>query len=234
MSRDGTLVIELAGLPGSGKTTLASGLARRLTQDGLSCSVADLDVSARSGRLARTRRRATYSALEVARHPAASLRATQLLLSSAQARRADSAKLVMQWLATGHLLAAAHARPGVQLLEEGAAQTIWTALLRAGRLEASELWECLPRQAHGHVQLFVDVSPEVAADRLVRRRSRHSRTQLLPHAERLAELHRGRDLFDQVIGSSPLPVLRVLGDGLTGAQVVEAAREAVVNLPRLR
>jgi hypothetical protein len=140
----------------------------------------------------------------------------------------------MQWLATGHLLAAARAHPSLNLLEEGAGQTIWTALLRAGRMEASELWDCLPRQAHSDALVYVDVSPDVAADRLEHRRSRHSRTQLLPRADRLTELSHGRELFEHVLGCCPLPVLRIPGDGLTSTEVVEAARLAVLSLPRAR
>ena len=219
--------MELAGLPGSGKTTLASGLRDRGAAQGLRWTVADIGVSAQSHLVVRNCRRVAYAARSVARHPVLAVRAARHLLGSGQARPVDSVSLLLQWLATGYVLERARRGPGVQLLEEGALQAIWTAALRSRRLRPEALWSCLPPRARGDLVVLVDISPELAADRLAGRSSRHSRTQLLESPERLTELRHGGALLDSVVEHCPVRVVRIDAEGRSGEWLVEAVHRAV-------
>jgi thymidylate kinase len=140
--------------------------------------------------------------------------------------------MLLQWLATQHLEVTARGSGGLRLLEEGAVQTIWTAALRAGRLRPAELWGCVPSGCLPDAVLLVELSPELAAERLDARGSRHSRTQLLPRAERIGELRRGGELLDDVVAHCPAPVLRIPADGLSPGELAAAARSVVLTLAR--
>ncbi len=222
-----TPVVELAGLPGAGKSTLASGLRDRGADQARPWTVADTGVSAQSHLVLRTFRRAAYAGRSAARHPVFALRAARLLLGSGQTRPTDSTRILLQWLATAHLLERAHRGPGVQLLEEGALQAIWTAALRSRGLRPQALWSCLPARARSDVVVLVDVSPEVAADRLAGRSSRHSRTQLLASPERLAELRHGGALLDSVVDHCPVRVVRIDAEGRSARWLVQEVHRTV-------
>lgn len=205
-----SLVVELAGLPGSGKTTLADALCRLAVSEGVACSVVDGGVSARSARWLRVARRAGYGLRALLDDPRHAGRGVRLVLTSGQHSPRDALALGAQWLATGHLAADAHARPGLRLLEEGMLQTVWSAALRAGSLRTDELWSALPVRSRSDVVLLLDVDPELAAARLGARPSRHSRSQTIAADLRLAELVRGDRLLRRLAATCPLPVHRVV------------------------
>jgi thymidylate kinase len=209
-------VVELAGLPGSGKTTLAAVLRGHLFDAGVPCTIEDAPVSAASPRHARVTRRAGYALREAVRAPAAARRATAVLAGSGQAGPRDTAAVLAQWLATEHVVARSRRGPGVHLLEEGPVQAAWTAALRARRLRVDELWACLPAHARTDMVLHLDVRPERAAHRLAARASLHSRTQRLRPDDRLEELRSGRHLMEEILETCPIPVV-----SLTAAEPVE-------------
>jgi thymidylate kinase len=219
MTRSATTpcVVELAGLPGSGKTTVAARLRGHLVDAGVPCTIADARVSAAARRLTRATRRAGYALLEAVSTPAASRGATSVLARSGQEGPRDTAAVVAQWLATEYLVAHSRRVPGVHLLEEGLVQAAWTAALRARHLRVDELWACLPAHARADVVLHLDVRPERAAHRLAARASGHSRTQRLRPDDRLDELRSGRLLMDEILEACPMDVVR-----LPAAEPVEA------------
>jgi thymidylate kinase len=202
-------VVELAGLPGSGKSTLAEALRRRLRDDGVPCTIDDSGVSARARKEVRMLRRGGHALREIAVEPDASRRAIRELVRSGQRSRRDAAAVLAQWLAIADIASRGRRRPGVHLLEEGPVQTTWTALLRADRLRPEALWPCLPADAHSDLVLFVDVRPEVAADRLTQRASRHSRLQRIPSEQLLGELRRGQAILDDLMLTCPWRVTRI-------------------------
>ena len=216
-------VVELCGLPGSGKTTLARTLVEVLRVAGVEASVLDTPISAAVGRSARAARRLGLASTAAVRRPLQSARAAVWFASGHQSP-ADAAAAYVQWLAVQRLVDRADPAASVRLLEEGAVQTLWTALLRAdGSSSGSSAWGLLPRSARSDVVVLVDVPLETASARLARRRSRHSRTQLLDPAARRAELARGRDLLEELVAHCPLPVVRVAGDDhRTARQTAEA------------
>lgn len=217
-------VVELAGLPGSGKTTLAARLRRELLDAGVPCSVADAGVSARSRKEVRMVRRAVYAAREVAAEPMASRRAAAVLVGSRQVAGRDTAAVLTQWLATERLTSRSRRTNGVWLLEEGLVQTAWTAALRAGRLDPGDLWSCVPAPAHPDLVLFLDARPDLVAHRLSRRTSRHSRLQHGPVEHLVSELRRGQAIFDDLLVLSPVRVARLFADSSLDELVAQATQ----------
>ncbi len=220
-------VVELTGLPGSGKTTAATGACEALVRAGVPCRVADDRVSASQPRLQRVLRRSAYAAGAAALRPHEAARAARALLASGQQQPVDAASLTAQWLATVHVAHRAHAKPGVHLLEEGTAQTIWSACLRSDRLQPQALWPRLPSRAHSDLIVVTRVAAGTAATRLSARASRHSRTQSLAPEAALAELHRGDRLLARVLRCAPAPVVRVDAEQHP-AEVAAAVARAVL------
>lgn len=227
MTQVTSAIVELAGLPGAGKSTLAESLLARLGRDGIPCSIADAGVSARARKEVRMLRRTGYALSELAVEPDAARRATNVLVRSRQQARRDTAAVLAQWLATERLVSRGRATGGVRLLEEGLVQTVWTALLRSGRLRPEDLWACVPPASHTDLVLFLDVHPDLAARRLAARESRHSRIQQVPAAELLGELRRGQAILDDVLLSCPLRVARITSAGQPAEQLADAAAAAV-------
>lgn len=231
MTRQLSAVVELVGLPGSGKTTLATALRHRLVGAGIPCTVLDAGISAKAPKRARIARRTGYALHELAHAPGSTRRVTRVLVSSGQEGPRDTAAVLAQWLAIEHLAGRDRGRPGVRLLEEGVVQTSWTAVLRAKHVRAEDLWACMTPGARSDLALFLDVPPELAADRLAERRSRHSRTQRLDAAARLDELRRGQAILDEILVSCPLRVSRLQGSASV-AKLADLAYAAVLRLAR--
>ncbi len=223
--------MELCGLPGSGKTTLARTLVEVLAVAGVEATVLDTPISAAVGRSARVARRLGLASTAVVRRPVPSARAAAWFATGRQSP-GDAASAFVQWLAVQSLVDRADGAASVHLLEEGAVQTLWTALLRAdGPPAAGSAWALLPRSARSDLVVLVDVPLATASARLARRRSRHSRTQLLDPKARRAELVRGRDLLEDLVAHCPLPVVRVAGDDERSArQTAEAVAPMLLEV----
>lgn len=223
-----SLVVEFCGLPGSGKTTTAEHAARAVLARGTDCLIADREVSAAASRRARVARRTAASVRESARRPLYTLETAWRISTVGQAERRDSAAVLAQWLATGDLVARAHRRPGVHLVEEGWLQTLWTLLLRADSPPSAQLLTRQPAANRSDLVILLDVPVDLADARLEARASRHSRTQRLPREQRRAELERGARLLEQLAVASPVPVWRVRVDaGTTAEQLGERVASVI-------
>jgi hypothetical protein len=206
-------VVELAGLPGSGKTTLAAYTHAALVARGMPCSIADTGISAAAAPPARAARRAAWAALEVAHHPRRGVAAVRGVRATGPASVRDGVAGTVQWLAVQRLVARSRRGSGVQLMEEGPLQTLWTLGLRS---REDVLSGPLPDVADGagtDLVVVIDVPVELSAARLGSRRSAHSRTQRLPERERRAELLRGRELLFELVAASSRHHVVVLNDG---------------------
>lgn len=226
----GSTAVELCGLPGSGKTTLAAALEQELLRRGVPCTVVDRGVSATVGLPVRLRRRAGGALRQAARHPRATSGAAGAVLRSGQSSARDTAAYFAQWLAVRDLVAATHRSPGVHVFEEGIVQRLWTLALRGSNDVSARLWKGLGPGMRTDLVVLVDVPTPVALDRLARRDSRHSRTQHLDPALRAAELERGRRLLDELLECSPVPVVRVRGDAAPREVVLEVTAAVLARL----
>lgn len=204
-------VVELCGLPGAGKSTLARSLVEVLATAGVEVRVLDTPLSASVTPRVRAARRLALASSAAVRWPVRSARSASWFASGGQSP-ADAAAAYVQWLAVQGIVHRSRRDATLHLLEEGAVQTMWTAQLRASRpLSAGSAWALVPPSARSDAVLLVDVPVETASARLARRRSQHSRTQLLAADARRAELRLGQDLLEDLLARCPLPVIRVGG-----------------------
>lgn len=229
------LVVELCGLPGSGKTAVARHARATLAQRGVTATVADRPISAAVPRTARMLRRTALSARAVASRPRWALAACTDIATVTQPSRRDTASMIAQWLAVCDLSARSHRSAGVHLLEEGLVQTTWTLRLRSDVVPPPRLWASLPAALKSDLVVLVDVPVATAQGRLERRASRHSRSQMLPAAKLRAELERGRELLGELTSAAPVPVVRLRGSNATSAVALgaELAEHVLAHAPDL-
>ena len=204
------LVVELCGLPGSGKSALAEATCAALRRHGVEAVVADLPVSAAAPASARVRRKVLAAAAAAAGDPVATARVVRAVAGSRPTPR-DGLGLAAQWLTVRGLQRAARARVGVSLVEEGVVQTLWSLALRAPEDGAG-----VPRMLDAwspDLLVVVDAPLDVLLGRLESRASRHSRTQRLAVDRREPELERGRLLLDLLVDTVPCGRITVPNDG---------------------
>jgi energy-coupling factor transporter ATP-binding protein EcfA2 len=230
----GPVVVELCGLPGSGKTTLAAALQRLLTDRGIACRIADHGISAAVPPHRRTMRRVWHASVAAGTDPGWATESAQRFISVRNRSARDNAATLVQWLAVADLIRTARHAPGVNLLEEGLVQTAWTLLLRSHQslesFDPRQLFQAVPPVAHSDLVLVVDVPVRMAADRLAGRSSMHSRTQLLPAEQRLTELRRGGALLDLLLRVVPTSVHRLcVLPGLSPAELAAEAADSITG-----
>lgn len=233
------VVIELCGLPGAGKTTLAADVVGRLRKNSERAVVADASVSAAVPYLDRSLRKLGLLAAQVAVGPAEALRATQLL-GAGQPSRRERLAVPVQWCVTSGILSAARRRPGISVLEEGLVQALWSAQLRARSPCAADVRPMLVHRTPStrpDLVVHVDVPVEVALSRLRVRQSRHSRVQWLSEAEQIDALCHGDWLLRRLLaswaelGMGPILTLRPQFASVDGA---DAAASLTEHLRRMK
>jgi predicted kinase len=198
--RSPAFVAELCGLPGVGKTYLASHVRDRCRALGVRLSIADAMVGAARPMTRRVPRKALLVATEMLSHPVTSARAVGSIQRSRQRRQRDVVSWCVQWLVAQRLLAGARRTGGAHLLDEGPLQALWsiglrgdvTGLLRAenDRPFARDVPDLL---------VVVDAPLETIARRLAARGSRHSRIQQLARSQLCAELATGKELLESLV-----------------------------------
>jgi len=216
-----SLVVELCGLPGSGKTTVARHALAALTGRGLFATVADRPISAAVPCTSRMARRTASSARMALSRPRWALGTGLDIVAVPQPSRRDTASALAQWLSICELTERAHRTPGVvHLLEEGLLQTLWTLRLRSRTLPPPRLLASLPHTSRSDLVVVIDVPVAVAEGRLTRRASRHSRSQALPADLLRAELEHGRALLEELAAAERAPLLRLHSDDTTDASAL--------------
>jgi len=229
-----SLAVELCGLPGAGKTTVARGANDRLGAAKVSCEIADRDISAAATSRQRVRRRAASALRESVRHPGHTAAAVNAVLASGQSRPRDAVAIVAQWLTVRDLVAASHRAPGVHLFEEGVLQRLWTLGLRGDHDVSQRLWHSLEPARRTDLVVVLDLPPTEAVARLRSRRSRHSRVQQLAPEAMLEELERGRRLLDHLVAGCPVPVVRISAEPapeLVAERVAGVLLDALIDAP---
>ena len=223
-----SLAVELCGLPGAGKTTVARGVRDLLAAAEVPCDLADRAVSAAAAPARRLRRRAVSALREATTHPVRTSDAAAAVLASRQSRPRDTVAVLAQWLAVRDLVAGCHRSPGVHLFEEGVLQRLWTAGLRGAHDVSPRLWRNLERARRTDLVVVLDLPAAEATARLRGRPSRHSRVQLLDAHAMLDELVHGERLLDALVAGCPVPVVRVRAD-VAPELVVERVAAVVLD-----
>jgi thymidylate kinase len=221
------LTVELAGIPGAGKSRLAQTLAAGLTARGVPVLQPQALLGPATPTARRLARKVGASLSAAVLDPRTSARAVRAIARSGQPGAGDVAGRVVQWMVAQHVMGGAHRRMAVSLVDEGLIQSLWSIGLRG------DVGPVLAALAPGRVRrpdavVVVRVEPEVALARLTARTSRHSRTQLLPESERLAELTRGNRVLERLVewcaAEATIPVIEV-----TGSDDAAGDREAVLD-----
>ena len=211
------LTVELAGIPGAGKSRLARTVAAGLAERGVPVieSQAAFGPTVPAGR--RLSRKVAAGGAAAVADAATTVRMVRALVRSGQTGPRDIAGRLVQWLVAQHVTAAAGRRAGVGVLDEGVFQCLWSMGLRGDVEPVLHALAGSPRAVLPDVLVVVEVAPEVALARLGARSSRHSRTQHLSETEGLAELRHGEQLLARIVDwatnetPGPLPVLKVAG-----------------------
>ncbi|MBM7808966.1 thymidylate kinase [Geodermatophilus bullaregiensis] len=193
------LGVELAGIPGSGKSRRARALATRLTERGVVVTQPQARFAPSVPTARRVARKVRAVAGAAAGAPVATARLVGGVLRSAQPGPGDLAGRVVQVTVAQRVAARAAGETGVALVDEGLVQALWSIGLRGDVEPVLAALDAGPRRPTADLLVVVRVPPELALDRLAHRSSRHSRTQLLDERERLAELARGARLLDRLV-----------------------------------
>ena len=137
-------VIELCGLPGVGKTSVADRLFAALGEVGIVARRDDRGVGPDVGAGLRLGRKARLIASTAVVQPATSARAVFRIAAEQHGGR-DAVARPVQWLVNQGVLARARRGTGVHLLEEGLVQALWSVHSRTQRLPEAELLRELQR-----------------------------------------------------------------------------------------
>jgi len=163
----GHLLVEFVGLPGAGKSTLASAVALRLTRRGVAVRnvgslYPDTSWRVRARKMARGLR-------ETLSRPHNAFRSGRAVLASGQRSLVDAAKALHNWLFVSSLVEE-NGGEHVVLLDEGIFQALWSIGYsgRDGAL-AALLHDLYPLFPPPDLVVIVDVGPATAAARLARR-----------------------------------------------------------------
>ncbi|HEX5510546.1 MAG TPA: AAA family ATPase [Actinomycetales bacterium] len=191
-------VVELFGLPGAGKSTVARQLLTRLPYAGarplLATAISAPDVPAPI-RLSRKALLVVGNVLDDRRAARAIWQATK----GDRLGRRDAMHRMVQWHVTERLMTQAARRPGTTILDEGYVQCLWSVCLSGDRERWLELYGS-KRRPVPDVLVALRVSPALAAERLSERRSTHSRVQSLADEALLRQLVHGDALADDLLG----------------------------------
>lgn len=193
-----SMVVELCGLPGAGKTTIARALAEQLRSQGVDTWVADEHVSASAPLVPRLFHKAVSVAAALSATPTAELRAARVL-GSGQSSVRDMIALPVLWWTRKHVVARSRRSSGVATLEEGLVQALWSAALRSTANPSQSLVDLAESATRPDVVVHVDVPPRLALERLSSRPSRHSRVQRLAEEDQLSAMRHGEAVLSEIL-----------------------------------
>jgi hypothetical protein len=196
-----SLVVELCGLPGAGKSFLVREVVEAADEIGVDVRRPTATIDADVPTVRRIGRKLQLVTEEAIRRPVPSAELLRRIAGSGQGGGGPICSRWVQWVATQRLMAVSRSTPGVHLFDEGVTQALWSLGLRG---DPSPTLEALRRRVgqwdHPDLVVVLDLPIELVDVRLSQRRSRHSRLQ--GHADpaaRRAELSKGKDLIDRLL-----------------------------------
>ena len=190
--------VELCGLPGAGKSLIASGVAECLGARGIEVTLPLAAVAATQPFGHRVVAKVLIASREVARAPVDSARAVVAIRRSGQARR-DLLHRSLNWLVVRGLYRRSRRRPGIHVFDQGIVQEICSI-----GYDGADWRGCLSASAPGSAGLGPDVlivvvtSVDTAFARLDVRPGHESRLERRDAVERRAALERHGRLLEQV------------------------------------
>jgi hypothetical protein len=193
-----SVVVELCGLPGAGKSSLASAIGAMGDRLGVAFPTAGIAPDVPAGR--RIARKLGLCSVETARRPALEATMIRQIVRSGQPSPAGAVSRWVQWASTQSLMGRARGVAGVHVFDEGVLQSLWSLGLR-GDPEATlrTLAASVGRWSSPDLVIVLDPPVELLAGRLRDRPSSHSRLQRVSDdAELHAELVVGRSLLERL------------------------------------
>lgn len=186
------MIVELAGIPGSGKTRADRLLARRLRREGRSVVSPTRALAALRAPL-RAAVKAACAAGFAASRPAAALSLLAAVRASRQRSGADEISVAVNALLVAWILRrwrrARRRRDPVVILDQGGVQAL-VSVLASARAAVPLRRRCWEPLLQADACLLLRVDPAEAARRLAERPGRMSRVERLAEGARVAELQR--------------------------------------------
>ena len=170
--------VEFFGLPGSGKTTIAQALHRRMSAADPTVVYSPDVTQDHKSVFPRTLVRALLIAREFPWHPS-DWRALRAVATTRQQTPRDKAKVLFNYMTVASLYRRLASRGCPAVIDQGVLQAIWSANLRGLEPVSPEKWQPILLSASNSARFYVFVqSPApICIERLMSRPGRHSRMQ---------------------------------------------------------
>jgi hypothetical protein len=213
------LVVELCGLPGAGKSSLAALTVEAFRQRGVVVPDPAGGVGPQMSSMLRATGKSALVAGAVLRQPGSALRSAMAVGESQQPSSSDALHRWVQWTVAQERVRRARRMRQTALLDEGVVQALWSMGLFG---DVEPMLRTITRRRGGYAQpdltVVLEVPSDVAAERLTTRGSAHSRVQSVPPGHLESTLRRGKELLDSILSSvaggfSDGAIARVDGSG---------------------
>lgn len=199
----GPFFVELAGLPGAGKSTLTAAWLAALTQRGARVQHLEPPAPPAAGRLGR----ALETAGLFAAHPLLGLAALRITRLGVPGVGLTAALLRRASLVDACRAAAAD----IAIFDEALLQGLWSVAQGGSEARHAQAVALLPPLVaeHRYAVVLLEASPARVAGRLAAHPVRRGRFGGLSPAEVAARLETGPALFEALAGAAPVPCLRL-------------------------
>jgi hypothetical protein len=195
-------IIELAGLPGAGKSTLAACLEDMLCRAGVPTISRSVEFADHRSFMCRQQRRLQMVVRHALQCGGLFNRSFQLIARSGQISLSDFAIVTSNLWAVFALIAKAReARDRVLILDQGLIQALWSVQLSSSRALPLESWAPIFLTAGAAETLLVHIHTDLSVSRYRAAARRHGRTRLNSDnfEERSHRWHKASDNMSKLI-----------------------------------
>jgi thymidylate kinase len=194
------VIIELCGVPGAGKSTIAHELVGELHRLGQAASLPLEEVSPRRSRSHRLRRKLRRAAVETAGHPLASARTVRAVMRSRQPSRRDVAIRSLNWLVLRAAMRRASTTVGFHVIDQGLVQELCSLGFSGDAGSAIDVADPGAELLAPDLILVVEVELGLADQRLAARPGQESRVEG-EGVDRHRELERQAELVEELLAA---------------------------------